>query len=350
VSSDADGGLAKVDAVGLTGGNGTVTGGASDIGYFADTEGGSSGSPVFESAGNTVIALHHFGYDPGLPPCTSTNMNQGVEMALIYPAIESYLNSAPLSAKASADKTSGPPPLAVSFTGSAAGGTSPYTYDWDFGDGSAHASTQNASHTYASAGTFTATLTAHDSASGSASSNVVITVGSGQALAVAAAADATSGAPPLTVHFTGAATGGAPPYTYLWIFGDGSQNSTDQNPVHVYSASGAFRVAFTAKDSAAATATDSHLTITVAQPPVITAVAKLTDPFRLKIAGSNFHQNCTVMINASPVPQTVWKSATHVNAKGGATLKAMLPKGTAVAVTVVNNDDGGVSAPFSYTR
>lgn len=35
------------------------TGGSADIGYFCDTEGGSSGSPVIATADNLVVALHH---------------------------------------------------------------------------------------------------------------------------------------------------------------------------------------------------------------------------------------------------------------------------------------------------
>jgi hypothetical protein len=68
------------------------------------------------------------------------------------------------------------------------------------------------------------------------------------------------------------------------------------------------------------------------------------------ISGSNFHQNCTVKINGTVVPTTVYRSATSVEAQKGAALKAMVPKGQAVQVTVTNNDDGGVSQPFSYTR
>jgi hypothetical protein len=63
----------------------------SDIGYWADTEGGSSGSPVLDS-NNKIIALHHFGL-PGGYSCDSNFMNQGVKMSLIYPKIASYLGS-----------------------------------------------------------------------------------------------------------------------------------------------------------------------------------------------------------------------------------------------------------------
>jgi PKD repeat protein len=83
----------------------------------------------------------------------------------------------PLTATASALPTSGQIPLNVSFTGSASGGTPPYSYSWNFGDGSATSTAQNPSHTYTTAGTYTAKLTVTDSASPAktASSTVSIT-------------------------------------------------------------------------------------------------------------------------------------------------------------------------------
>ncbi|KAF5419703.1 MAG: serine protease, partial [Candidatus Methanocomedens sp.] len=50
---------------------------------------------------------------------------------------------------------------AIDFTGSASGGTPPYSYDWDFGD-STSSNQQNPIHTYTTAGTYTATLTVTD--------------------------------------------------------------------------------------------------------------------------------------------------------------------------------------------
>jgi hypothetical protein len=53
----------------------------SDISYFCDTEGGSSGSPVISKRTDKVLALHHFG---GCP-------NSGVRLDLIYNKIKSQL-------------------------------------------------------------------------------------------------------------------------------------------------------------------------------------------------------------------------------------------------------------------
>lgn len=52
----------------------------SDTGYYCDTIGGSSGSPVLARSSHKAIALHHYG------GCT----NQGVRIDLIWPLVSSY--------------------------------------------------------------------------------------------------------------------------------------------------------------------------------------------------------------------------------------------------------------------
>ena len=59
--------------------------GYNDVGYYADTEGGSSGSPVLAMSSHKVIALHHCANCP----------NRGVPIHLIYPEIEAYLYPGP---------------------------------------------------------------------------------------------------------------------------------------------------------------------------------------------------------------------------------------------------------------
>jgi PKD repeat protein len=71
------------------------------------------------------------------------------------------------------------------------------------------------------------------------------------------------GQKPLTVRFTDTSTGG--PTEYTWNFGDGSVNSTEQNPSHVYLTSGTFTVTLTVKRGAVTSSSASH-SITVDTP------------------------------------------------------------------------------------
>jgi len=182
----------------------------------------------------------------------------------------------PLSANANAAPTSGQAPLTVNFTGSASGGTAPYSYSWTFGDGGTSTS-QNPSHTYSSASTYTATLTVTDSVSATASKSLTITAtATSPPLTANASASPTSGQAPLTVSFTGSASGGTSPYSYSWTFGDGG-SSTSQNPSHTYSSAGTYTATLTAKDSTNATNSKS-LTITVTSVPSQLLAAATASP------------------------------------------------------------------------
>lgn len=57
-------------------------------------------------------------------------------------------------------------------------------------------------------------------------------------------ADVQLGAAPLTVTFTDTSTGS--PDAWLWDFGDGTEFSEDQHPVHIYAANGSYNVTLTA--------------------------------------------------------------------------------------------------------
>jgi hypothetical protein len=83
--------------------------------------------------------------------------------------------------------------------------------------------------------------------------------------------------------------------------------------------------------------------------PTISAVQKLTDPFRLAIAGADFEPGCTAFVDGAPVPVTAYKKSTKLVAKGGSSLKAMLPKGVPKCITV-RNPSTGTSSCFWYTR
>lgn len=56
--------------------------------YFADTEPGSSGSPVFTATGDSIIALHHSGYTDNEGKAM---INEGISAARIYAEINRFL-------------------------------------------------------------------------------------------------------------------------------------------------------------------------------------------------------------------------------------------------------------------
>lgn len=135
--------------------------------------------------------------------------------------------------------------------------------------------------------------------------------------------------------------------SYLWTFGD-TTTSTEQNPKHTYTMTGIYSWTMTA--TIGTTQCTQNGAISIVTPPTITLIKKMTDPFRLKINGLNFHPNCTVRVNGIAVPTTAWKSSVQVIAKKGSALKLLLPAGQTVQITITNNDDGGVSAPYAFTR
>jgi len=56
---------------------------STNMGYFCDTSGGSSGSPVLAASSHKVIALHHLG------GC----LNEGTRIALIYPEVKDLIDN-----------------------------------------------------------------------------------------------------------------------------------------------------------------------------------------------------------------------------------------------------------------
>ncbi|HWP66769.1 MAG TPA: PKD domain-containing protein [Candidatus Limnocylindria bacterium] len=62
--------------------------------------------------------------------------------------------------------------------------------------------------------------------------------------------DVDEGKAPLTVKFMADVEGGKPPLTYRWSFGDGTPDSNEPNPVHVYEKPGRYQADLEVKDSA----------------------------------------------------------------------------------------------------
>jgi PKD repeat protein len=259
-------------------------------------------------------------------------------------AVSNTLNMtvfAPMELTLSASPAGGTAPLAVGFATQASGGDGHYTYDYEYGDGT---SGSEPYHTYSQAGTYAAKVNASD-ASGHTATSQAVTIKAYAPLSVTIAASSTSGTAPFSVDFTSNVTGGDGVYTLAWDFGDGGSGS-GATATHTYASTGTFHVTAVATDAAGHSATSSALAITVTPvPPVIASAHKQHAPFRIVLLGSNFQPNCTATINGTPV-DVKYKNGGKIKLKH---CKALCPKGVAVVI-VITNPDGGVSAPFQFTK
>src|SRR5437016_10217019 len=162
----------------------------------------------------------------------------------------------------------------VSFTGSASGGTSPYSYSWSFGDGSTGTGL-SVTHAYASTGSFTVVLTVRDTGSPqqTTTSQQSITVsGAPPPLTASFAYSPSSTQAGQPVTFTSSASGGTSPFTFSWSFGDGLAG-TGSPVTHTYSLAGSYTTTLTIKDSSSPqqTATSQNTVAVTSPPPPISA-------------------------------------------------------------------------------
>lgn len=72
----------------------------------------------------------------------------------------------------------------------------------------------------------------------------------GDPLLVWADCDEDEGKAPLSVKFLADVEGGAPPLEYVWTFGDGTADSSEANPAHVYEKPGYYQAELIVTDSA----------------------------------------------------------------------------------------------------
>jgi hypothetical protein len=149
------------------------------------------------------------------------------------------------------------------------------------------------------------------------------------------------------------ASGGTPPYDFSLAGGSlppGWDLSSGGTLAGTASSAGTFAFTVTAADAAGCSTSEDYSLAASAQPPSIASVRKAGNPFRLIVEGADFHPSALVFIDGTQAPSVQVKKPTKIVAKGGKALKAMVPEGATVTVTVQNPDDGGVSAPFSFTR
>jgi len=189
----------------------------------------------------------------------------------------------PLEAKLTANPTSGPAPLSVTF--SATGSTGPIvSFTLDFGDGSSPYSgtdlTVNISHTYTAEGTYIATLTVQDAAGRTATDSKTINVFSESKTTASLSASPTSPTVEELVLFTlqAEAAPGRKLTSWKLEYGDGNEatGKTDGPSmaficVHRYRSPGTYSAKLTVEDNTGYKAT-AKVSITVTtRPPEITS-------------------------------------------------------------------------------
>ncbi|WP_265580821.1 PKD domain-containing protein [Methanofollis aquaemaris] len=155
--------------------------------------------------------------------------------------------------------TSGPVPLAVSFTDLST--NAPTSWSWTFGDGNA-SSEKDPTHVYTKAGTYSANLTATN-ADGSGSASKTVTVNPPPPVA-SFSMNVASGPVPLAVSFTDHSTNS--PTSWSWAFGDGNVSS-QRNPTHVYTTAGTYSATLTATNAGGSDTMSK--TVTVNPPPPV---------------------------------------------------------------------------------
>ena len=237
-----------------------------DVGYFCDTSGGSSGSPVLAGSSGRAIALHHFG------GC----VNSGVKMSLIWPEISGFFGG---QVPAGDDETDGddnlPPVVQFGFacdetscSFDAGGSTDPdgtiSGYTWSFGDGAEGAGV-TVEHGYAEAGSYSVMLTVVDNLGASDSLAQTVSVEPANQPPVAAfQVSCDDLICTLDASVSSDADGSVA--SYGWAFGDGTGGTFGVPAVsHTYPAAGQYLVQLQVTDDDGATATADTL-LTVSEP------------------------------------------------------------------------------------
>ena len=226
--------------------------------------------PAVKKAYNSSTSYNHYSYLStleaawNLPSLTSND-------ASATPMTEFFGTSPPPTLSASFTYSPSSPQIGqtVSFTGSASGGTQPYSYSWSFGDGSTGTGS-SAKHTYSSAGTLDVAFTVKDNGSPQqtkTSQQPISVSGAPPPLTASFAYSPSSTQAGQPVRFTASASGGTSAFTFSWSFGDGT-TGTGSPVTHTYSSAGSYTAALTVKDSSSPQQTaTSQMTVAVTSPP-----------------------------------------------------------------------------------
>ena len=176
------------------------------------------------------------------------------------------------------NRTGGPAPLAIAFTGLVTGPSGTASYAWEFGDGG-QSSSESPIHTYVDAGTFDVVLTVVDAQSVSSVTSVEVQTWS--TLSASAEAAPTEGPVPLVTQFESLVVGGVPPYNWVWSTGTGQELNGTSGSAE-YDVPGIYFLSVRVHDAAGDAWSDSF---------EINATGAGTDGFAVLIQSSR--TNCT---------------------------------------------------------
>ena len=175
----------------------------------------------------------------------------------------------PPSATSSADVSSGPPPLTVTFSsaGSIDPEGQPLSYSWTFGDGST-STAANPVHTYTTAGQYTARLSVSDGTTSTLATPLTITVGTPPTPTILTPVDGLTFRAGDVISYSGSATdaedGALSPLAFTWeidllhaghvhpglpVTGSTSGTFTIPTSGHDFSGDVRYRISLTATDS-----------------------------------------------------------------------------------------------------
>ena len=92
----------------------------------------------------------------------------------------------------------------------------------------------------------------------------------------------------------------------------------------------------------------NSVTLKSVPPPVISTMTKAGNPFRIMVSGSNLQSGIKVFINGPEWTNKKWMSTGQLKLKGGAALKAAVPKGTAATFRFLNPDGGEMTMAWQW--
>jgi PKD repeat protein len=217
---------------------------------FTDTtKGGTPNSWIwffFDGTGEhptTLPVIEHTFVEPGEYHVSMLVYDE--ENALWLPVVKRNYITVGASPKASFthSSTEGQVPLTVRFTDTSVG-PGIDTWYWDFGNGKT-SSERHPETTYNVPGEYRVILTVSSKYGQDTTEPQILSIRETSGPVIASfSADPTIGYAPLWVQFRDISTGG--PEQWEWNFGDNSELSHDQNPLHLFEKAGTYRVTLTA--------------------------------------------------------------------------------------------------------